>query len=238
MRLTAALILLALPAGAQEGEIFIPGGNSGPAPVQQPQASSALARCLSNPDATTCAGASVDPSGVVTESTASDVQFETLVLDLNAGTVASTPAPPPAPPNYTAPPPTQGSYALPSVAITIEFDFDSDQIRADQFGKLTAIVGALTDPALAGTSYAIIGHTDAKGSAAYNCDLSLRRASSVTRALDAAYVTLQLYPVGFGEHVLKNVYDPNAAENRRVTFMRLPDDPGAVLQTAAAVCRH
>ena len=60
MRLTAALILLALPASAQEGEIFIPGGNAAPQPVQQaPQARSALARCLANPDATTCAGASV-----------------------------------------------------------------------------------------------------------------------------------------------------------------------------------
>ncbi|WP_425071267.1 OmpA family protein [Sagittula sp. S175] len=237
MRLATLLLALALPATAQEAEIFIPGRTTlAPAPQQQ-QPQNALARCLANPDATTCAGATLAPDGVVTESTASDVQFETLVLDLNAGTVTSTPTPPAQPTNYTTQP-TTGTTALPSVAITIEFDFDSDRIRADQSGKLSTIVAALSDPALAGTSYAVIGHTDAKGSAGYNCDLSLRRAASVTRALDAAYVTLPLYPVGFGEHVLKDVYNPNAPANRRVTFMRLPDQPGAVLQTTAAVCRY
>ncbi|MBO9465423.1 OmpA family protein [Tropicibacter sp. R15_0] len=149
-------------------------------------------------------------------------------------------------PNYAAghtPPPAHDPYAggkiaLPSVAISIEFDYNSDHIRADQLGKLTQLVAALQDPALSGTPYAVIGHTDSAGSEGYNCDLSLRRAASVTRALESSYVQLPLYPVGFGEYVLKNEYNPKAPENRRVTFLRLPDHPGTVLQTANAVCHY
>jgi hypothetical protein len=49
-------------------------------------------------------------------------------------------------------------------------------------------------------------------------------------------VNLPLYQVGFGENVLKNVYDPRAAENRRVTFLRLPADYTRVLQTSKSIC--
>lgn len=236
------LLLLATPLAAQDSEIFIPGVTIDPTvqatPQTSQQAANPLARCLANPDAATCASATTDPSGVVTESATPDLQFETLVLDLDTKTVTATQAPPPQPTDYSAPQQAHGTTALPSVAVTIEFDFDSDQIRAHEFGKIASLTQAFNDPALAGTRFAVIGHTDAKGSAGYNCDLSRRRAGSVTRALQASYVTLELFPVGFGEHVLKNVYDPNAAENRRVTFLRLPDHPGAVLQTAAGVCQY
>ncbi len=238
--LLAMALCAPLAAHAQSGEIFIPGGDDSALPDDTAaQPTSALARCLASPDVATCAGATVDPSGAMNESAVPQVQFETLVLDLDQKKVTSTAAPPAAAPNYAAPQQaTHGTVALPSVAVTIEFDFDSANIRGDQFGKLTSLVAALSDPALAGTSYAVIGHTDASGSEGYNCDLSRRRAASVAGALNAAYVTLPLYPVGFGEHVLKNVYDPRAPENRRVTFMRLPDAPGAVLQTAGAVCQY
>ena len=242
LRLTALLTLLAATtATAQQGEIFIPGADNsfGTAQPEAPQARSALSRCLANATAENCAGATMDPSGIQTESFSSDIQTETLVLDLSGGKVTSTPEPPAHQPDYNAPtPPSHGKVALPSVAITIEFDFDSDRIRADQFTKIASLANAFSDPALAGTTYAVIGHTDTSGSEGYNCDLSLRRSASVARALDQAYVPLQLYPVGFGEHVLKNVYDPRAPENRRVTFLRLPDHPATVLQTAAAVCGY
>jgi outer membrane protein OmpA-like peptidoglycan-associated protein len=193
--------------------------------------------------------------------------FETLVFDPNAGTVAVTKAPPPktpdyAEPVYTPPPSSQAAkplpplpkdyavkkdptyvppvkkVALPSVAVTIEFDFDSDQVRASEFFRINDLIAAFSDPALQGTAYAVIGHTDAKGSESYNCNLSLRRAASVTRLLENSYVPVALYPVGFGEFVLKNEYDPRAAENRRVTFLRLPHDARAVLQTAGSVCNY
>lgn len=138
-------------------------------------------------------------------------------------------------PTYTPPP---KPVALPSVAVTIEFDYNSDQVRAGEFFKVNELIAALSDPALEGTAFAVIGHTDGAGSDQYNCDLSLRRAASVTRLLEGSYVPIALYPVGFGEHVLKNEYDPRAPENRRVAFLRLPHDARAVLQTAGAVCRY
>ncbi|MEO0830520.1 MAG: OmpA family protein [Pseudomonadota bacterium] len=235
------LLTCALPAlaTAQTAEIFIP-GQSDAAPSQQAAPQNRLAGCLANPDPNACAGVDLDPEGLALESTgaAPALQLETLILDLDDGMVTTTPEPPRDTPNYAQPPQNRGKIALPSIAVTIEFDFDTARLRADQVGKLASLASALRDPSLQGTSYAVIGHTDAKGPDQYNCNLSHRRAATVTAALQANYVLLPLYSVGFGEHVLKNVYDPAAAENRRVTFLRLPDQPSTVLTTAAAVCGY
>lgn len=239
LSLSVALCLGLSPVAglAQSGEIFIPG--SDPVITFKPQPQSPMAGCLLNPNAATCSGVNIDPDGLALESAIPTVQFETLVLDLDTKKVVVSKAPPPEPPRYDAPePPKTGKIALPSVAITIEFDYDSDRVRNDQRGKINSLIAALNDPALQGTSYAVIGHTDAVGSEGYNCDLSLRRSASVTRLIENAYVGVPLYPVGWGEYVLKNEYDPRAAENRRVTFMRLPNTPGAVLQTASTVCNY
>lgn len=244
MRLTAPLavaLCLGLPhAGLAQGEIFIPGADDAPEVQPAPQPANRLAGCLLNPNAGTCGGVTVDPDGLALESAVPggpDVQFETLVLDLDTKKVSIAKTPPPAPPQYDDPQPARhGTVAYPSVAVTIEFDYNSDRVRHDQRGKIDQLVAALSDPALAGTSYAVIGHTDAVGSDAYNCDLSVRRAASVTRMLQTSYVTLPLYPVGFGEHVLKPGYDPRAPQHRRVTFLRMPDSPGAVQQTVSALC--
>ncbi|MBV0914195.1 OmpA family protein [Anianabacter salinae] len=236
MRAIVLAALIALPAAAQESEIFIPGQTT--APVIDAAPANALANCLANPSAATCTGAGAAPEGRTFENAGggSDITFETLILDLNADTVTASPAPPPETPDYAAPVSTRATVALPSVAITIEFDFDSDRIRYDQTPKIASLIEAFRDPALASYAFAVIGHTDASGSDAYNCDLSRRRAASVTGTLLANYVEVSLTPVGFGEHVLKNTYDPNAPENRRVTFLRLPVDASAVLATAASVC--
>lgn len=238
LTLSVALCLgLPMAGHAQSGEIFIPGVD--PMVEIKPQPQSAMANCLLNANAGNCAGINIDPGGVAFESAAPAVQFETLVLDLDQKKVVVSQTPPPAPPKYDAPnPPSTGKVVLPSVAITIEFDYDSDRVRGDQRTKINSLIAALNDPALAGTSYAVVGHTDAVGSESYNCDLSLRRAASVTRMLETGYVNVPVYPVGWGEFVLKNEYDPRAAENRRVTFLRLPDTPGAVLQTASSVCNY
>ncbi|WP_420327925.1 OmpA family protein [Mameliella sp.] len=260
--LSVALCLGLPPAAglAQQGEIFIQGDD--PIMSFKPEPQSAMARCLLNSNAGNCAGVEIDPDGIALESAGPGVEFETLVLDLDNKKVTVSKAPPPTPTytdtakpkpqepvtarydepkplDYDAPaPPKTGKVVIPSVAITIEFDYDSDNVRADQSGKIDTLIAALSDPALKGTSYAVVGHTDAVGSAGYNCDLSLRRAASVTRILEGAYVGVPLYPVGWGEHVLKNEAYPDAPENRRVTFLRLPNTPGAVLQTATKVCEY
>lgn len=238
LTLSVALCLGLPVAGlAQSGEIFIPGQD--PVIEFKPQPQSQMASCLLNANAANCANINIDPGKPTFENATPDVQFETLVLDLDEKKVVVSTAPPPEPPKYDAPqPPTTGKVVLPSVAITIEFDYDSDQVRYDQRDKIDNLIAALNDPALKGTSYAVIGHTDAVGSDAYNCDLSLRRAASVTRLLEGAYVGVPLYPTGWGEYVLKNQNDPRAAENRRVTFLRLYDTPGAVLQTVTSYCQY
>ncbi len=238
MRLLAVLAAVAaLPALAQQGEIFIPGATE--APVIEARPSDPLAACLANPSEATCTGVNTAPGGRSFESDtgAPGITFETLILDLGGSTVTASNAAPATPPDYTAPVAPAKPIALPAVAITIEFDFDSARLRYDQAPKIDALVRAFQAPELQGYSFMVIGHTDASGSNAYNCDLSRRRAEEVTNVLRANYVTLGLVPVGFGEEVLKNVYDPNAAENRRVTFLRLPGDAQGVIETALAVCR-
>ncbi len=240
LTLSVALCLgLPMAGHAQSGEIFIPGDDPVIEFKPDPQPQNRMAGCLLDANAASCADVDIDPGGISFESAGPAVQFETLVLDLDENKVVVSKAPPPEPPRYDAPePPRTGKVTLPSVAITIEFDYDSDRVRGDQRGKIDSLIAALNDPALQGTSYAVIGHTDAVGSEGYNCDLSLRRAASVTRLLESGYANVPLYPVGWGEYVLKDEAYPNAAENRRVTFLRLPDTPGAVLQTASSVCRY
>jgi outer membrane protein OmpA-like peptidoglycan-associated protein len=234
------LAALLLPTGlrAQEAEIFIPSAPQGATQhtlTPEPKPSSALTRCLASPDANTCASARID-DGVQTESAVPQIQFETLVLDLDGGGVTSSPVAPAQTPDDTQPP--QGRYTLPAVAITIEFDFDSARIRADQFGKMAKLTEALSDPALRNTRFAVIGHTDASGAAEYNCTLSQQRAGEVAYALQSAQVPVPLIPVGFGEEVLKDPGNPRGAINRRVTFLRLPDAQTTVLQTLDSVCGY
>ncbi len=236
--LASVALCLGLPLMAvAEGEIFIPGDDT----LQfQPEASPSdpLAACLLNADAANCAAQNMadDSGGVVFES-AGDIAYETLVLDLDAGKVTKSEKPPVKPVDYKDPePPRHGKVELPSVAITIEFDYNSHTVRPDQLGKVNSLIKAMQDPALSGAHYAVIGHTDAKGSFGYNCDLSYRRAAEVARALQVNYVTVPLYPVGWGEYVLKDEYYPESAANRRVTFLRLPDQYEPVLHTAQEVC--
>lgn len=227
------------PLFAQTTEMFIPGQK-----IEMPETRVAptnrLAACLANANVANCTGVNLDPTGIANESLTDgpQIEFETLILDLDGDHVTSSPTPPDYPTDHDKPVDPYSTVILPAVAITIQFDFDSDAIRADQSGKIASLTEAFQDPALAGTSYAIIGHTDSSGSEFYNCDLSFRRASAVGNALRVQYVTLPLYQVGFGEHVPKNVHDTRAPENRRVTFLRLPKDWQPVLDTARTVCGH
>jgi OOP family OmpA-OmpF porin len=76
------------------------------------------------------------------------------------------------------------------------FDFDRATLRPEG----TALVRRLA-PALRRVTGAVQvnGHTDAKGSDAYNLDLSQRRAAAVEQALLAAGVTAPLTVHGYGE---------------------------------------
>lgn len=82
---------------------------------------------------------------------------------------------------------------------------------------------ALSDEKLKGSVFLVAGHTDAKGSDAYNLSLSDQRAKSVAEFLIENFHIdpKQLVAIGFGEEKLKNRENPLAAENRRVQVVNM-----------------
>jgi len=105
------------------------------------------------------------------------------------------------------------------------FDFDKSDIRRDAQPILSRFAGVLQ--AMGDVSLTIVGHTDAKGSDAYNQALSERRAASVKKWLAEAGVKLLMSTQGKGksEPVAPNMHangSDNPAgrqKNRRVEFI-------------------
>jgi outer membrane protein OmpA-like peptidoglycan-associated protein len=101
--------------------------------------------------------------------------------------------------------------------LLITFDLGSDQLSAQAKENLTEFARALQDPALASTSFNVDGHTDARGSDAFNKTLSERRAATVVQYLEQLGVdSSRLRAAGHGEAAPRDVQDPFAAINRRV----------------------
>jgi outer membrane protein OmpA-like peptidoglycan-associated protein len=106
---------------------------------------------------------------------------------------------------------TVRSVAVPSDVL---FAFDSARLSATGRGALRDVARDLRG----GGDVAVTGHTDARGSAAYNRALSLRRARAVARALRAAVPALRVRVAGVGETqpVASNRRAAGRARNRRV----------------------
>ncbi|HYG70510.1 MAG TPA: OmpA family protein, partial [Anaeromyxobacteraceae bacterium] len=105
----------------------------------------------------------------------------------------------------------------------INFDTGKDSIRPESSGVLDAIAGILEAHPEIGR-IRVEGHTDDVGSAAYNKDLSQRRAQAVVSALAARGVPRErLVPVGYGfeRPVASNATALGRAKNRRVEFTLL-----------------
>ena len=114
-------------------------------------------------------------------------------------------------------------HDLPKLDFKIGFEFGSAQVSGPSIIQVVELAKALNHPALKETRIILGGHTDAKGSDAFNQILSQKRSNSVAKmvveigGIDPA----RLVPVGFGEHKLKNPYDPHASENRRVEVINI-----------------
>lgn len=110
----------------------------------------------------------------------------------------------------------------------IKFAYDSAYIDDDARQILSGLCSTLrADLQLnPGSSYFVIGHTDAAGSADYNQRLSQRRAEAtkdfLVRNCDIA--TAQIEAVGMGKERLLASADPRAAEQRRVEIQVKIDD--------------
>lgn len=111
----------------------------------------------------------------------------------------------------------------PSINIKVYFEFDSDIIRPEASTILNDLGDTLTSDTLIHFRFEIAGHTDAVGSAAYNQDLSERRAKAVLDYLVTEFGidATRLDTVGKGESQLLKPNDPEGDVNRRVQITRL-----------------
>jgi outer membrane protein OmpA-like peptidoglycan-associated protein len=101
--------------------------------------------------------------------------------------------------------------------LSINFDFDSANLQASSKPLLDNLASAMNSERLASLKFRVEGHTDAKGKAEYNQELSARRALAVQNYLISQSVSndrLQAEGKGFSELLMPD--KPLASENRRV----------------------
>lgn len=112
---------------------------------------------------------------------------------------------------------------LPSVDLEVFFEFNRSEITPQGAETLRLLGQALTDPRLAGSRFIIAGHTDGRGTMAYNQALSQARAESVRRWIIATYriPPQNLVARGFGKSQLKDRANPLADQNRRVQIINV-----------------
>jgi outer membrane protein OmpA-like peptidoglycan-associated protein len=112
---------------------------------------------------------------------------------------------------------------LPKINLTIEFEYNSDRPTPAGMQQLGALGDALRDPSLQSFRFMLAGHTDARGSDAYNQGLSERRAAAVQRFLagSAQVDPARLSTVGFGRSRLLPNMNPDDPRNRRVEVVNL-----------------
>lgn len=106
----------------------------------------------------------------------------------------------------------------------ILFATDSTAVRSDLQRDLRTVAGNLL--AYPDTTIQVIGHTDSDGDAAYNLDLSNRRAAAVGSVLiEAGVPPSRIRTIGRGEDapVASNLTPEGKAQNRRVEIVILPN---------------
>jgi len=107
------------------------------------------------------------------------------------------------------------------IAQQIHFEYNKDKIRPESFPILDAVVDVLNkNPDI---KIEVQGHTDNRGSSAYNKDLSNRRSASVKKYLVSHGVPaerLTSLGYGFDRPIVDNSTEQNRALNRRVQFIR------------------
>ncbi|CAN5578465.1 OmpA family protein [soil metagenome] len=111
-----------------------------------------------------------------------------------------------------------------TLAADVLFAFDQADLSPEAAARIDEVAGQIK--ASATGPVAIVGHTDAKGTDAYNADLSLRRAAAVRDALSAKApgIGFEVSGKGAADPVAPNTKedgsdDPDGrARNRRVTI--------------------
>ncbi len=119
----------------------------------------------------------------------------------------------------------RGVAVLPAIA----FEFDSDRLTPASEAQIAHLARALKVPAFRESAFSVEGHTDSAGSAAYNDDLSLRRARRVVRSLveDHGVPAGMLRARGLGESAPRPGLAPGDGGNRRVEIVNVTRSEGA-----------
>ena len=114
-----------------------------------------------------------------------------------------------------------GRFAVhPAVNLPVHFDFDRAVLNSAGSRQVMELGRALSNATLKQWSFLLVGHTDKRGSMAYNQTLSENRAYTVRMELEHGFPSLigRLQAMGRGETEL--LYDGNSEEdhmlNRRV----------------------
>lgn len=97
------------------------------------------------------------------------------------------------------------------------FDFDKDIVREEDKAQIREVSDAMRNNA--GSTATLVGHTDSRGTDAYNQDLSERRASAIRDVMVAEGVSpdaIEAYGRGEAEPVATNDTEEGRQENRRV----------------------
>jgi outer membrane protein OmpA-like peptidoglycan-associated protein len=116
-----------------------------------------------------------------------------------------------------------GDYLVVNMPQDLLFATDSATVRPDLTRDLSAVAASLMK--YPNSRVEVIGHTDNSGTAAYNQDLSQRRASAVTGVLRSNGVPtgrLAAYGRGEDQPVASNLTPEGRAQNRRVEIIIRP----------------
>jgi outer membrane protein OmpA-like peptidoglycan-associated protein len=112
------------------------------------------------------------------------------------------------------------------IDLNIPFELNSATLQPQAVAQLEQLDAALRSEALGRSRFMIAGHTDARGNAEYNRQLSLRRAQTVKQYLIAHGVAARrLEATGFGMDKLLMPADPQNGANRRVEITNLGESP-------------
>jgi len=114
----------------------------------------------------------------------------------------------------------QGKVTLPN----LHFNFDSEILKPSSNQTIVDLATYLK--AAADDKFYIVGHTDDKGTADYNSELSIKRAQTVASALTKLGVDkTQVTAIGVGEYapLFNNDNEINRERNRRVELVKRTD---------------
>lgn len=116
-----------------------------------------------------------------------------------------------------------GSFLVVNMPQDLLFAVDSAAIRPDLQADLRSVASSLIR--YPNSRIEVIGHTDNTGSAAYNYDLSQRRANSVASVLGQNGVPMgriSTFGRGFDQPIASNATAEGRAQNRRVEIIIRP----------------